>query len=295
MPDSRNVSLRALALLAGMLGSALAAEVRPGSGRTATIVRQVDHVLVVSSDAAKLFTVLSDTFQLPVAWPFSVHGTFSSGGVSLGNVNLEVIQGPATAAKESNVQWTGFALEPEPLAVSVPELEARGIRHGVPAPFRQGFFRTRWTTVALPEVSGTSMGIFLCRYEDDIAARRRQLRDQLQSRGGGPLSIRAVQEVTCGARDETAMRGHWQKLLNPAAPSSEGLWKIGDGPGVHVVPADQDGILGLVISVRSVQQARQFLEPRGMAESQPSGVLRLGGPLFRGLGISLVEPTDGNR
>lgn len=295
MPSFRNVSLRALAVLAGMLGSALAAEIRPGSGRTAAIVRQVDHVLVVSSDAAKLFTVLSDTFQLPVAWPFSTHGTFSSGGVSLGNVNLEVIQGPAPSTNGPNVRWAGFALEPEPLAVSVAELEARGIGHGVPAPFRQGFFRTRWTTVALPEVSGTSVGIFLCRYEDDIAARRRQLRDQLQSRGGGPLSIRAVQEVTCGARDVTAMRGRWQKLLSPVTPSTEGLWRIGDGPDVHVVPAGQDGILGLAVAIRSVQQARQFLEPRGMAEGEPSGVLRLGGPLFRGLGISLVEPTDGNR
>lgn len=247
---------------------------------------------MVSKDAAGLFAVLTDTFQLPVAWPFSGQGAFSSGGVFLGNVNLEVLQESEPAAKESTPRWTGFALEPEPLTFSVPELDARGIRHGIPAPFRDAFFRLRWTTVGLPEVSGNHVSVFLCQYESDTASRRRPVQDQLQSRHGGPLSLVGVRELTYGARDVKALRDHWQKLLNPVGAASEGFWKLGMGPGIRVVPADQDGIQGLVVEVRSTRLARQFLELKGMTGGDSSGALRLGGPRFPGLRISLVERAD---
>lgn len=279
-------------LLAGWSGPVRAAEVGPDTAGSPRIVRQVDHVLVVSRDAATLFAVLTDTFQLPVAWPFSGHGNFSSGGVSLGNVNLEVLQETDPSAKGSTPRWTGFALEPEPLDDSVRELDARGIRHGVPVPFRDGFFRLRWTTVGLPDVSGNRVSVFLCRYEGHTASRRLQLQDQLQSRGGGPLSILGVRELTQGARDGKALRDGWQKLLSPVAAASEGFWNLGTGPGIRVVPADQDGMLGWVVEVRSERQARQFLELKGMADADSSGALRLGGPMFQGLKITLVERAD---
>ena len=56
--------------------------------QTPNIVRQIDHILIASSDAKGLFALLSDTFQLPVAWPMSNHGNFASGGVAVGTVNL---------------------------------------------------------------------------------------------------------------------------------------------------------------------------------------------------------------
>ena len=54
--------------------------------QTIPIVRQIDHMLIVSSEAEELFSLLSDTFQLPVAWPMSDYGGFASGGVAVGGV-----------------------------------------------------------------------------------------------------------------------------------------------------------------------------------------------------------------
>ena len=87
----------------------------PASGQTTNIVRQVDHILIASSGAKELFSLLSDTFQFPVAWPMSDYGNFASGGVAVGNVNLEVLKDPASAASAERSRFTGFALEPEPL------------------------------------------------------------------------------------------------------------------------------------------------------------------------------------
>ena len=74
--------------------------------------------------------------------------------------------------------------------------------------------------------------------------------------------------------------------------ASEGFWNLGTEPGSRVVPADLDWILGWVIEFRSARQARQFLELKGMADADPSGALRLGGPMFQGLKITLVERAD---
>jgi hypothetical protein len=132
------------------------------------IVRQVDHILIASSEAKELFSLLSDTFQLPVAWPMSDFGSFASGGVAMGNVNLEIIKETEPAASGAISRWAGFALEPEPLRTSLAELDARGIRHGVPAPFRartpDGSFTTRWTTVGEVDLSSDTTQVFLCAY-----------------------------------------------------------------------------------------------------------------------------------
>ncbi|MBL9174799.1 MAG: hypothetical protein JNL10_14775 [Verrucomicrobiales bacterium] len=85
------------------------------------------------------------------------------------------------------------------------------------------------------------------------------------------------------------MRKHWQALLDPVASASDGFWKLGSGPALRVVTADPEESLGLVVEVRSLRQAREFLQPRGMAEGSVPGPLRLAGPWFQGLKISLVE------
>lgn len=55
-----------------------------------SIIKQTDPLLIASREATELFLLLSDTFQLPVAWPLTDYGGFLSGGVAVGNVNLEI-------------------------------------------------------------------------------------------------------------------------------------------------------------------------------------------------------------
>lgn len=261
--------------------------------QTTNIVRQIDHILIASSEARELFTLLSDTLQFPVAWPMSDHGSFASGGVAVGNVNLEIIASSAPAAGALKSQWTGFALEPEPLQGSLDELDARGIHHGAPAPFRSGWFTTRWTTVGLPTVSGDTVEVFLCQFEDDSPVRRQRLLAELRSRDGGPLSAHSVRELVYGARDAQRMQEQWQKLLDPLQATSRSAWRVGAGPAIRVIQADRDGIQGLVVNVKSLEQARRFLKAQGLLGAEQPAALTLAGSQLQGLNITLVEQPAG--
>ena len=267
--------------------------------QTTNIVRQIDHILIVSSEAKELFLLLSDTFQFPVAWPMTDYGGFASGGVAVGNVNLEIIADSEPAAGTVKSRWTGFALEPEPLRISLAELDARGIRHGAPAPFRSrqpdGSFTTRWTTVGLPDVSSDAVEVFLCEFDDDLPARRRRLLEQLRSRDGGPLSVHSIEEIVYGVRDLKRMQEHWQKLLNPLQPSTQGVWPVGAGPAIRVVQAEKDGIRGLVGNVKSLPQAQRFLKAHGLLGTERSAELTVAGSQLQGLNVTLVEqPSEGS-
>jgi len=261
------------------------------------IVRQIDHILIASSEAKELFLLLSDTFQFPVVWPMSDYGSFASGGVAVGNVNLEVVKASESAAGAVRSRFVGFALEPEPLRTSLPELEARGIPHGAPTPFRSrqpnGSITTRWTTVGLPGVSGDTVEVFLCEYEHDVPARRRRLLEQLRSRDGGPLSVHAIREIIYGAADVKRMQEHWQELLNPLQASSQGVWPVGAGPAIRVVQADKDEIRGLVVNVKSLQQARRFLKEHGLLGTEQPSALTVAGSQLQGLNVTLVEEPPG--
>lgn len=219
------------------------------------------------------------------------HGGFVSGGVAVGNLNLEIVQ-DNRAADGKAPRWTGFAFEPEPLSQAIRELDARGVNHGDPTPLRQwrnGWFRTRWTTVSLPEVSSDEAEIFLCEYADDPAEKRCELRRQLQSIHGGPLSLRAVREIVVGTRDLNKSQLSWQKLLTPARKHSDAHWIVGAGPEIRLVQSDADGIAGLTIEVESLKQAREFVNEQALLGPERSGSLELAGTQLKGLNITLIE------
>ncbi len=104
------------------------------------IVARIDHIIIQAPDPKPLFTLLTDVFELPVAWPLQSYGVFASGGVFVGNVNIEIMQGPAAAAEWAHEspgpRLHGIAFEPhESAAESVTLLKKRSVGHSLPAPF----------------------------------------------------------------------------------------------------------------------------------------------------------------
>ncbi len=265
----------------------------PASMPPPSPLRQIDHVLLTSDDAPALFELLTEVLQLPVVWPLSNHGGFGSGGVALGNVNLEIVKARNLPPGGPRNRFVGLALEPEPLATSLGELQARNIPHGAPAPFRSRqlhrFFQTLWTTVSLPEVSSDALEVFLCDYAHDESARRQRFREELRARGGGPLSVHSVREIVIGARDLTRAEASWQKLLHPAQASADGTWPIGTGPSIRVVAAAQDEIQEMIVQVTSLNRARDFLQPQHLLERDQAAALVLASPRFPGFKLTLVE------
>lgn len=119
-------------------------------------VQEGDHGSPYRRDRPRLHAtnrrhgVLSDThgsLKLPVAWPFADYGGFASGGISFGNMNVEVLESnqltPSfTAGPAARIR--GVALRPKRHLDSAyfDELDPRGIAYNQPTA------GPAWTNVA---------------------------------------------------------------------------------------------------------------------------------------------------
>src|SRR2546422_2204284 len=122
------------------LGTAVSAQVESKRSEGKQIVRQVDPVVIrldTTADAEALWSLFSEKLKLPIAWPPGDYGDFFSGGVSVGNVNLEFaylssrwLHSHSTPQFHTRAQLFGLGLEPEPLTLALRRLERRGLQHG---------------------------------------------------------------------------------------------------------------------------------------------------------------------
>jgi catechol 2,3-dioxygenase-like lactoylglutathione lyase family enzyme len=264
-------------------------------------IRQIDHIMIRAGDPRELYAFFVETLQLPIAWPMtSPRAGVMTGGVGVGNVNVEAIQFPAQT--DERPRLLGFAFEPSVLDDSVIELKRRGLTVGERRPLTatgpDGSKRTLWTNVTLQQFSDSdnpaegAIHIFLSEYSPtyvDVEQRRTRLRRELQESGGGPLGVKAVKEVIVGTTDLNAAVGLWGRLLEPRRPSAPGLWQVGDGPAIRVVRAGESKLQGLVISVVSLRQAKAFLRAKGLLGSVTEKDATIDPSKIQSLNIRLVE------
>jgi hypothetical protein len=264
------------------------------------VVRQVDHILIESSDPPPLFQFFAETLQLPVAWPLADYNAFISGGVNAGNVNIEVLRyaGPedSPTAGRGRAHFIGLALEPYQLTDCLSALQTRGIPHDPPEPYTSklpdGSMGTLWTNVVLPRLSKPALSVFLCEYSPaflQAEIRRNQLGGQLALRKGGPLGIKAVMEIVIGTRDPARDRNEWQNLLVTASAPSKMLWQCGSGPLIHLVPGTSDRIQRVILRVDSLKSAGDFLAGKHRLGSASSEEISIDLSGIQGLSIRLVE------
>jgi hypothetical protein len=95
------------------------------------IVKQLDHIVVRVDDPVPLHTLFSETLQLPVAWPVQAYPSFTSGGVTLGNVNLEILScgSGRKPSQTTGARIRAIAFESTSLSETVEELQRRAIPH----------------------------------------------------------------------------------------------------------------------------------------------------------------------
>ncbi len=103
---------------------------------TTPIMKCIDHIVIRVDDTnfSTLFSLLYDTFQLPVAWPVLVQPSFKSGGIFAGNINLEIIRyGPPqnvpTSTTPSDARLFSIVFELASPTESLRELKKRRIPH----------------------------------------------------------------------------------------------------------------------------------------------------------------------
>ena len=290
-----------VALAATFLSGGLSGAVAPAQERRPHVVQHVDHIMIRADKPEKLYAFFVDTLQLPVAWPLAERGGVTSGGVGFGNVNVEAIRFPGQSGEPRLV---GFAFKPVALEGSLAELRRRGIAYGEPRPFvstgPDGTRTTSFTNVTLSQFSdadrpaSATLHVFLSEYNPayvDAGQRRARLRRELAARAGGPLGVLGVEEIVVGMTDLDAASRLYERLLEPQTRVS-GAWRIGDGPAIRLVRAEQDLIQRLVIGVVSLERARRFLEGREMLGSASETQLTIAPAKIHGLSIVLIEAAQ---
>src|SRR5262245_1281024 len=134
---------------------------------------------------------------------------------------------------------------------------------------RHGAYRTfsghcSWDpNVILTDFSSDHAVIFLCEFHPDFRDPHRvreKWQKQLRGKHGGVLGVRAVREIVVGVPDVVAETARWQNLLAPTTPSAPGVWKLGDGPAIHLVSHTENAIRALVLEVISLKKAEAFLQ-----------------------------------
>jgi hypothetical protein len=250
------------------------------------LVRQIDHIMLVSDEAEELFRLFSEKLSLPVAWPFQSNPSFSSGGVSFGNVNIELIR----FTQRRQPGFRGVALEPNSLTEVVTGMDVRGLKHGDPAPFHgkdpSGAERLLWTNISLP----TLQPAFLCKFNFfEVDDRRASLHRELRNRSGGPLGIETAMELVIGVRDMATAQRDWSILLGPVPSAQDRVWQIGSGPSIRLVTAQEDHLALLRVKVKSLERARAFLKAENLLGLDAGREISIDRSRVAGADIRLVE------
>ena len=77
----------------------------------------------------------------------------------------------------------------------------------------------------------------------------------LETCEGGVLGILRAAEIVIGTTDWDTAASSWQTVLDPIQPIQPGFWRVGEGPSLRLVKAEEDAVQSLVLDVRSLSEA----------------------------------------
>ena len=258
-------------------------------------IAKVEHFLAYSTDAQALHEFLHREFMLPEIWPFTNYGSFSSGGVFLGNVVFETIQDSIVGkGQPGRASFKGIALEPAgPAEPTLEWLDQRSIGHTPPDPFTmmiEGSEQVFWVTFSL-EVPPADATIFVCDYTDrDLIRQGREAGTQeLKSVGGGPLGVQGLGEIILKVGDSSTGTEAWINLLGRERLVSEGLFRFSEGPDIRLEQGEPEGLREIVLEVASLEDARVYLDSKGLLGETEQGHLTIAPSAIQGLSIRLRE------
>lgn len=188
---------------------------------------KVEHLYVSFPGAKQLFYKWKADWQLPVAWEFQDWGGFQSGGLSMGNLVIELIE----PSDSSTPLAYGLALEPEtPHSNMRRYLDQLQCPHGPPS---KGM---GWSTMSLQGVLPESVNVFSCDYADrtKVSKNRADAADLLAKRNGGALGIISVKSIIIPAAPVNEYGAQWSRL--PGCKLLDNVVSFSKGPSIHLVP-----------------------------------------------------------
>lgn len=257
-------------------------------------IRQVDHLMVQVPDPGQVYQVFSKDLGLPVAWPMVDYGPFSTGGVSFGNVNMELLNSSTEMRQQGLVPEgngiVGVAFQPlEPLESTVQVLDAQNVPHGAIVPFttvQNGTKSTLWNNLELSKVMPGSM-IFYCEYTFNQTAFRQRMEHSLATANGGALGIRGMKMITVEYADPRVLQ-QWQMLLPEAAGGGPELRDGGNGVIVRLKKSSRNAVSSITVQVKSLNEAKEVLRGKGLLGAVSSEQISISPGAISGLQVYLT-------
>lgn len=258
-------------------------------------IAQVDHLMVQVPDSARVYRIFSEELDLPVAWQMVDYGSFSTGGVSFGNVNMELLESSWLTKLQGQVPWNigivGIAFEPSSsLEATTTILDNGRVAHSAVIPFNTEMNGTRytlWNNLILERFMPGSM-IFYCKYTFDQDKFRQHMQSSLVSKDGGSLGVIALKEIVIEYTDESVLQ-NWQMLV-PAAPGDQPhLRDGGNGVIIRLIRSDRNAISSIVVQVKSLERAKTVLQKKGLLGTVTDGNVSINPGAMSGLHVSLTE------
>jgi catechol 2,3-dioxygenase-like lactoylglutathione lyase family enzyme len=263
---------------------------------TEPLIRKLDHVFVPVRDPAPPFALFTETLGLPVAWPVTNKGPFTSAAVCAGNANIEFITSTAPSSFSSFLEPTepltvrGLAFEPADGERMEDMLEERRLPNTGAQPFARADGELMWTNVFLDGMLADAAVVFLCDYHGATAEDRAAVRGSFGASGGGVLGVRRVAEVTLGVRNLDDANEKWRRFLAPTEPDTHGAFHVGDGPTIRLKASPIEGVAGLWLEVESLAKARDTLRERDLLGPMRASGIGLDYARNGGLDVWLTEP-----
>jgi len=267
--------------------------------RHSPLLKGVDHFFAYSSEPQVLFKFFRDTLGLPQVWDFKDFGDFASGGVWMGNVEFEVVTWKPPPGQKLPTEFKGIAFEPAGYTDGlVQELDRRAIKHSKPEPTlmkdKEGREFVGWINTGLdgPEgipPSNLSIFVYDSTSKEKKAGRNERSNAALQKSQGGPLGVVAVKELVIGIVDLKTAQVKWRMLLDRPDQESGDLYRFPVGPAIRLFAAPADGFKGIVLQVRSLRKAKEFLAQRNLLKKSSDNTVVIDPLAIGGLRITLEQ------
>ena len=217
-------------------------------------IKKVEHFYISSNNALNIFQILTEQFGLPVVWDYQNWGSFSSGGITLGNVVLELIESESA----QTLTYYGIALEPsQSLKRTIPFLDSVNISHGRISKAAE------WSTMSLTNLLPDDINLFLCDYHDRdfILLDRKKAIDKLVVNNGGALGIQFLKEIVIGTEAPVEFENELAKIPGIVKKGTE--FHFSEGPNLKFIKSDTP-FFALLIKVMSMKEAKLELEALGL-------------------------------
>ncbi len=147
---------------------------------------------------------------------------------------------------------------------------------------------SRWAKPFVLKAFGERI-IFLTEYTHDVSQTRADGLAEFRERQYNTLGVEAVEEIIIGISEYEEKQVRWQNLLSPFRPSAPGLWHLGEGPAIRLVPDTRDTIQALILKVTSLEKAKAFLTEQNMLGTVSDRQVTIAPSKIQGLDIRLVE------